>query len=373
MKKEISAKKVGILLAFGLLLGVAACGKDDKTEKTTGDITQSAEAVTLTATPEPTATTESVDTPTLEPTPTAEPTPTKKPEPTPTPAPIPVENTWYDNGNGNDMSETEIMLYCPNQYQKKSKDVPYGEIVKTKYYSTTCEREKNLNILLPAGYSEEKKYPVVYVLHGVGGDGASMIGNGESGVRIMIGNMIAEGAATDMIVVFPDMFTSKEKAAFTAIDPENMAAYDNFVNDLADDLMPFMAKNYSVAEGRDNTAVVGFSMGGRESLCIGFTRPDLFGYVGAVCPAPGLTPGKDMFLDHVGTYREEELVFEKESPYFLMICGGDQDFVVGDFPEQYHNILTTNRVNHHWWIIPGATHGEPAISAGLYNFFHEIF
>lgn len=107
MKKEISAKKVGILLAFGLLLGVAACGKDDKTEKTTGDITQSAEAVTLTATPEPTATTESVDTPTLEPTPTAEPTPTKKPEPTPTPAPIPVENTWYDNGNGNDMSETE--------------------------------------------------------------------------------------------------------------------------------------------------------------------------------------------------------------------------------------------------------------------------
>ena len=169
------------------------------------------------------------------------------------------------------------------------------------------------------------------------------------------------------------MYSSATQASFTGIDHENMAAYDNFVNDLTNDLMPYMEANYSVATGRENTAVIGFSMGGRESLCIGFSRPDLFGYVGAIAPAPGLTPGKDMFLDHIGTFKEEELVFEDVSPEVLMICSGDKDSVVGQFPKSYHTILTNNGVNHIWWEIPGSNHGEPAISSGLFNFLKAIF
>jgi hypothetical protein len=80
-----------------------------------------------------------------------------------------------------------------------------------------------------------------------------------------------------------------------------------------------------------------------------------------------------MFLDHIGTFKEEELVFAKESPYLLMICSGDKDSVVGTFPLSYHNILSANGVNHIWWEIPGSNHGDPAISSGLYNFLKSVF
>ena len=53
--------------------------------------------------------------------------------------------------------------------------------------------------------------------------------------------------------------------------------------------MPYIEKTYSVKTGRENTAITGFSMGGRESLLIGMQRPDLFSYIGAICPAPGVT------------------------------------------------------------------------------------
>ena len=356
-----------MLLVCGMISGLAACGSEAGTEvSTTEDVNATSTPIAeATVTPEPTVT----------PAPTATPEPTATPAPTPTPAPVYADNAWFDNGNGADMSEygATVEVKAPAAYTYKKPSVTYGEIITTKYYSTTCGREKNVIIALPAGYTEEKQYPVTYVLHGVGGSEKDMIGNGSSGARVIVQNLVEKGEAEEMILVFPNMFSSATKEHFTTIDHENMAAYDNFVNDMANDLMPFMEENYSVATGRENTAVVGFSMGGRESLCLGFSRPDLFGYVGAIAPAPGLTPGKDNFLDHVGTFKEEELVFSDVSPEVLMICCGDVDGVVGKFPLSYHNILNSNGVNHIWWEIPGSNHGDPAISSGLYNFCKSIF
>lgn len=367
MRKNLLMRVLATVLACGMLFGLAGCANEMSPEATPteGVSATSAPETEAVATPEPTAT----------PVPTATPEPTETPAPTATPAPVYAENAWFDNGNGADMAEAgaTVEVKAPAGYLYKKADVAYGEIITTKYYSTTCGREKNVIIALPAGYTEEKQYPVTYVLHGVGGSEKDMIGNGSNGARVIAANLEAKGEAKEMILVFPNMYSSATQEKFTGIDHENMAAYDNFVNDMAKDLMPFMEKNYSVATGRENTAVIGFSMGGRESLCLGFSRPDLFGYVGAIAPAPGLTPGKDMFLDHVGTFKEEELVFEDVSPEVLMICSGDSDRVVGKFPQSYHNILNTNGVNHIWWEIPGSDHGDPAISSGLYNFCKSIF
>lgn len=264
-------------------------------------------------------------------------------------------------------------ITCPSSYLINKIDVPYGEIVKTSYYSKTCEKDRNVIILLPAGYDESKEYPVMYVLHGIFGDETSMIGDGNSGNRILLGNLMHEGEVSDMIVVFPYMYASKTQDVCTAIDLANVEAYDNFVNDLVDDLMPFMAENYAVAEGKMNTAIIGFSMGGRESLAIGFAHPELFGYVGAIAPAPGLTPGRDWAMEHPGQYAEDELVFEDEAPYFLMVCSGDNDHTVGTFPKSYHEILDRNGTEHIWYEIPGSDHGDPAISSGIYNFAKTIF
>lgn len=266
------------------------------------------------------------------------------------------------------MQEYGIEIFCPEEYSKKSEDTAYGELVRASYYSSTCEKDRNVNIWLPDGYTQERTYPVMYVLHGIFGSENDMTFNSTT-----IANMIAKGAAKEMIVLYPYMYASKTQDACTAIDPENISAYDNFINDLVDDLMPFMKEHYSVAEGKENTAIVGFSMGGRESLAIGLQRPDLFGYVGAIAPAPGLVHGKDWAMEHVGQFQEEELVFTDEKPLFLMICCGDSDKVVGQFPKSYHTIFTDNQVEHAWWEIPGSDHGDPAITSGIYNFCKHIF
>lgn len=263
---------------------------------------------------------------------------------------------------------------CPVSLTGMKTDVDYGEIVKTTYYSTTCERDRNVNIVLPAGYSTDKKYPVMYILHGIFGDENSMLGDGSSGARVIIGNMVKEGTAKEMILVFPNMYASKDPDQAPAFDPESVKPYDAFVDDLVTDLMPFMEENYSVAAGKKNTAVLGFSMGGRETLNITFAHPDLIGYACAIAPAPGLVPGKDWAMEHPGTYTEDEICFSDEiMPYVLIDCAGDKDGTVGSFPKSYHELMEKNGVPHVWYEIPGSDHCDPAISSGIYNFAKYVF
>ena len=251
--------------------------------------------------------------------------------------------------------------------------ITYGELHHVKYYSATCEKDRWLNVMLPANYSDKKEYPVLYILHGIFGDEYSMCGDGKSGVPALIDNLIATGEASEMIVVYPYMYASKVKEQCDAINIENVLAYDNFVNELVDDIMPFMRKNYSIKEGKENTAITGFSMGGRESLAIGLMRPDIFGYVGAIAPAPGLVPGKDMHMDHPGQFEEKDVVYSEEKPFIIMLCAGDCDSVVGKFPLSYHELFMKNNVEHIFWEVPGSDHGDPAISSGIYNFVKAIF
>jgi enterochelin esterase-like enzyme len=123
--------------------------------------------------------------------------------------------------------------------------------------------------------------------------------------------------------------------------------------------MPEIEKNYSVKTGRENTAITGFSMGGRESLLIGMQRSDLFGYVGAICPAPGVS----------GAFKWAA----GEEPYLLMITGGSNDTVVYDNPKTYHENFQKNGVPHIWHYVNGGYHGDNSIHAHLYNFVRGIF
>ena len=107
-----------------------------------------------------------------------------------------------------------------------------------------------------------------------------------------------------------------------------MLVYDNFINDLTNDLMPFIEENYSVLTGRENQAIAGFSMGGREALYIGFTRPDLFGYVLAIAPAPGLTPGTDWALAHPGQMQEDELRIKTLMIPLILLCSAPVQMTV---------------------------------------------
>ena len=212
------------------------------------------------------------------------------------------------------------------------------------------------------------------MLHGIFGNEHSMLDGNNKLIEISA-NLAAEGKAKEMLIVLPDMFAKTDANQQPALNQESMLVYDNFINDLTNDLMPFIEENYSVLTGRENQAIAGFSMGGREALYIGFTRPDLFGYVLAIAPAPGLTPGTDWAMAHPGQMQEDDLKIKNinDTPYLIMLCSGTNDSVVGTFPKSYHNIMEKNEVNHIWYEINGANHDNRAIRSGLYNFFRYIF
>ena len=180
--------------------------------------------------------------------------------------------------------ESEQEEISMQQYEKIMAELPpegifdlqdgviYPDFQKYTYYSQTAERESRVNVLLPPDYSEDKEYPVLYVLHGYY-DNEDWMARDIVGMSKMLSNLYASGEAQEMIVVCPYIFVSKELAWCTGMNLTNSLCYDNFINDLTTDLMPFIESTFSVAKGRENTAITGFSMGGRESLFIGFQLP----------------------------------------------------------------------------------------------------
>ena len=248
---------------------------------------------------------------------------------------------------------------------QRKNGVTYPEITKKQYYSKKANKNKNVNVMLPANYDPSKQYPVLYILHGFFENEDRMIKTGNNPpIRTpeIICNAIAAGEAEEMIVVVPFVFTSATMNDATDFgDAGSNEGYDNFVDDIVDSLMPWVEENYSVATGRANTAVTGFSMGGRESLQIGMKYGDKFGYVGAICPAPGAQ----------GSWKWNS---PEETPSLVFITGGTNDNVVGlNTPQGYHNNFDRNGVPHIWHVVNGGNHGDDSILAHIYNFCRAVF
>ena len=262
------------------------------------------------------------------------------------------------------VKDSIVMTEPQSSWDKKS-GVTYPQITKEQYFSKKANKNKNYNIMLPANYDESKKYPVLYLLHGFFEDEDRMILTGNNPPiptpQIII-NAVAEGAAEEMIVVVPQVFTHPTKEGATGFgDYESSVGYDNFVDDIVDSLMPHIESKYSVATGRENTAVTGFSMGGREALRIGMKYPDKFAYIGAICPAPGVE----------GPWKWES---EEAAPSLVLLTGGTNDEVVGlSTPQGYHDNFDKAGTPHIWHVVQGGYHGDNCIRAHIYNFVRVIF
>jgi len=348
-------KAMLLLVSLGMLAMTACAGTEQ---------TEAVPTVAATATPAPTATPE----PTATVAPTATPVPTATPEPTATATPIPTTEPEETLEMVDKKTVTQVT--CPSEICIKQMGVGYGKVEHITYQSVTTGLERGANILLPADYSADKQYAVLYFLHGIFGDEYSLINDNNNKIKELVANLAAEGRTKDMIVVFPNMYAKTDPNQQPGFSAEAVLPYDNFINDLVNDLIPVIESKYSVLTDRENRAILGFSMGGRETLFIGLSRPDLFGYIGAIAPAPGLVPGKDHFMTHVGQMQEEEVKFaeDAELPELLMVCCGTRDSVVGKFPKSYHEIMERNSVEHLWYEVPGADHDSNAIRSGLYNF-----
>ena len=303
-----------------------------------------------------------------EPVQTATPAPMQTEQPQPTGTSEPPKATESPEPTGDSQIKD-----TPSKFTSVQSGVRYGTVKKEQYYSTTTERKRNVIVILPNGYTEEKKYPVLYLFHGGMGDENDWI---SGGVKNMIGNMIASGEAKEMILVLPNCRCREDDSVANAdgFALGHVQSFDNFLNDFKDNLMPYIESNYSVAAGRENTAIAGLSMGGRVALNIGISLPEKVGYTGAFSPAYGIFPYTNMGLTEEGLFTEKTFTLpdEYKDNTFIMINNGNQDNMVKDEPKRYHNALDANGVKHIYYTLDGM-HDWKVWRNGFYNYARYLF
>ncbi|MBP1676496.1 MAG: esterase [Bacteroidetes bacterium] len=171
------------------------------------------------------------------------------------------------------------------------KNVPHGELRQTYYYSKSSDKVRTAYIYTPPGYEKggNKRYPVLYLQHGMGENETGWGNQGHAG--LIMDNLIAEGKTVPFIIVMenssvniprgPRPNTQAAPQAGNAPRPGggmNFAA--EFEKILFNDLIPFVESNYRVIPNTANRAMAGLSMGGMQTRSIVIANPDKFAYVG---------------------------------------------------------------------------------------------
>jgi enterochelin esterase-like enzyme len=154
--------------------------------------------------------------------------------------------------------------------------VSHGVVRLEEYWSKSLGRLRTLRVYTPPGYDQDSRvrYPVLFLLHGYG-DNESTWAGGAGRASWIADNLLAQGQATPMIIVMPDGHAVAPVGS--GHDPKaNLRNLQAFEGDLLHDVIPFLEANYRVQAGREHRAIIGVSMGGRQSLTIGLQHPELF-------------------------------------------------------------------------------------------------
>ena len=363
-----SKKKIAAVSKKGVITAKAEGKAVITVKETLNKKTRLVGKVKVTVNPVPVVITPAPVIPTVAP--TEEPTPEPTPEPTATYRPI---SEFRDNDDWS----------VPQNFEALDGSVA-GTAEYITYPSTAIVEGRTINrnawVILPKDYDESKKYPVVYMNHGIFGNENTMYG---CHVQNVLWNAIANGDAEEMIMVLPNGCANETGTdnglGFNVV---HYKAYDNFLNDFEQCLKPYIDENYSTLTDRANTAICGFSMGGRVTLHLGFALQDTFRYVGAFCPAPGIFDFSDMGVTDVGLFKRDEFTLKDEymDDTLVMIVKGKNDGTVHKFPKEYHDQLVANDVPHMYIETMGGYnetgdggHGDPVFKFGLYNFVSRIF
>ncbi|MGN8646598.1 alpha/beta hydrolase [Gracilibacillus sp. HCP3S3_G5_1] len=255
----------------------------------------------------------------------------------------------------------EVIEPAPPGYNEYRDDIKHGELNKITYFSSTVGVDREAWVYTPQGYSEKKKYNVLYLLHGLGGDENEWIDN--MNALHVLDNLNAEGKLEPMIVVFPNgRAMVDDDPGDNIFDPEKVAAFETFEGDLLNDLIPHIESEYPVWKNRHHRALAGLSMGGGQSLNFGIGNLDTFSWVGAFAPAPNTKAPAELLTDPKKINQRLNL---------LWINCGDDDYLL-DVSTNFQESLTENNISHTWYLDEGG-HEAKVFDSGLYHFSQRIF
>ena len=255
----------------------------------------------------------------------------------------------------------EIEKQAPQGFDVVRNDIPKGKIDTISYASKTVGVTRKAIIYTPPSYSKSKKYPVLYLLHGIGGDEKEWLTHGQP--QVILDNMYADGKIEPMIVVMPNGRAMKDdRATGNIMAPDKVEAFATFEKDLLNDLIPFIEKKYPVLKDREKRAIAGLSMGGGQSLNFGLGNLDKFAWVGGFSSAPNTKEPAVLVPDPQAA---------KDKLKLLFISCGDADNLLR-FSERTHEYLVRNEVPHIYYIEPGV-HDFKVWKNGLYMFSKLLF
>lgn len=307
---------------------------------------------------------------------------------------------------------------APNGFASRRDGVDRGKVETVEYDSKSVGDTKKMMVYLPPGYAKDTKYPVFYLLHGMGDNEGGWTGRGAA--NVILDNLFADKKIVPMIVVMPngspqgprpgtilagtimkradtdkDGVVTREEFLAAAeslykeldtgkLDEKQLATGLNrlmpapggapggrqrgsgnfvsgFENDLLKDVIPFVESHYPVLADREHRAIAGLSMGGGQALTIGLRHLDRFAYVGGFSSAL-FGDSSALVPDPAATGKELRLLW--------LSCGDDDRLM--DSSKAFHTKLEQKNVSHLWHIDSGG-HTWPVWKNDLYLLAQRLF
>jgi enterochelin esterase-like enzyme len=250
---------------------------------------------------------------------------------------------------------------APKGFDVARTDIPHGKIDTIHYDSKTVGTTRKALIYKPPNYSKKKKHPVLYLLHGIGGDEKEWLNGGHP--EVILDNLYAENKIEPVIVVMPNGRAMKDdRAVGNFFDSAKVQGFATFERDLLNDLIPYIEKTYPVYKDREHRAIAGLSMGGGQSLNFGLGNLDKFAWIGGFSSAPNTKRPKELLPNADEAKKKLKL---------LWISCGDNDGLI-TFSKRTHDYLYEHGVPHIYYIEPGV-HDFKVWKNGLYMFSQFLF
>jgi len=247
----------------------------------------------------------------------------------------------------------------PDSITQKREDIPRGQLQMISYESKTVGATRKMNVYTPPNYSADTKYPVLYLLHGIGGDETEW--QRFASVDVLFDNLIADQKVVPMIVVMPNGRAQKNDRAEGDVFA-SAPAFAAFENDLLNDVIPAIESRYSVLADRENRALAGLSMGGGQALNFGLAHLDTFAWVGGFSSAPNTKLPAELIPDPAKATQQLKLLF--------LSCGNKDGLI--NISQRTQRYLKEQEITHIWNV---DSHGHDGTHwrNNLYHFSQVLF
>ncbi len=237
--------------------------------------------------------------------------------------------------------------------------IPHGKLEMIEYDSKTVGTTRKMNVYTPPGYSADEKYPVLYLLHGIGGDETEW--QRFATPDVLFDKLIADEKTVPMIVVMPNGRAQKNDRAEGNVF-ESAPAFAKFEQDLLQDVIPTIESRYSVQADREHRALAGLSMGGGQSLNFGLAHLDTFAWVGAFSAAPNTKAPEELIPNAAEV---------KSKLKILWLSCGKRDGLIR-ISQRMQRYLKDHDVPHDW-NVDDHGHDPTHWRNNLYHFAQHVF